>query len=415
MFDIMNDLVEKGKKRLDWARSHMPVIERVKQEISDSGYLDDKNISMALHVEAKTGILALSLREAGANVKMASCNPLSTDDSVAEALREEYGMDVYAERGQSDEEYYENLNNTLKHDPDVVIDDGADLISLIHRERESLLDGIAGGAEETTTGVVRLRAMEKDGALRFPVMSVNDALMKHLFDNRYGTGQSTMDGIMNATNLQISGKNFLVVGYGWCGRGIAMRAKGMGASVMVSEVDPVKAVEARMDGFEVLPTKKGIERADFVVTVTGCKDAVDEEGIRKAKDGCVLANSGHFDNEISKDTLRQLSTSKRKVREDIMEYTMEDGRTLYLLSEGRLVNLAAGQGHPAEIMDMSFALQMMSAEYVVKNEGLEPKVHSIPRDIDEKVASLKLGSDGIEIDELSEEQKRYIENWKEGT
>jgi len=411
----MNDLVEKGKKRLDWARAHMPVIERMKRKISENGYLKDKNISMALHVEAKTGILALCLEEAGANVKMASCNPLSTDDSVAEALRQEYDMDVYAERGQSDEEYYENLNNTLRHDPDVVIDDGGDLISLIHTEREDLIDGIYGGAEETTTGVVRLRAMEKDGTLRFPVMSVNDALMKHLFDNRYGTGQSTMDGIMNATNLQISGKNFLVVGYGWCGRGIAMRAKGMGASVMVSEVDPVKAVEARMDGFEVLPTEEGVEKADFVVTVTGCKDAVDEEAIKKAKDGCVLANSGHFDNEISKDKLNQLSKSKRKVREEIMEFTMEDDRVLYLLSEGRLVNLAAGQGHPAEIMDMSFALQMMSAEHVVKNEGLEPKVHSIPREIDEKVASLKLESDGIEIDELTEEQKRYIENWKEGT
>jgi len=411
----MNDLVEKGKKRLDWARAHMPVIEKVKQEVSENGHLDGKNVSMALHVEAKTGILALSLKEAGANVRMASCNPLSTDDSVAKALREEYSMNVYAKRGQTDKEYYENLNNTLKHEPDVVIDDGGDLISLIHTEREDLINGIAGGAEETTTGIVRLRAMEKDGTLRFPVMSVNDALMKHLFDNRYGTGQSTMDGIMSATNLQISGKNFLVVGYGWCGRGIAMRAKGMGASVMVSEVDPVKAVEARMDGFEVIPTEKGIKKADFVVTVTGCKDAVGEKAIREAKDGCVLANSGHFDNEISKEKLKQLSKSKRKVREDITEYNMDDGRTLYLLSEGRLVNLAAGQGHPAEIMDMSFALQLMSAEYVLKKENLEPKVHSIPREIDEKVASLKLESDGIEIDKLTEEQKRYIENWKEGT
>jgi len=412
---MMNDLVAKGKKRLDWASSHMPVIEKVKHEVSENGYLDGKNVSMALHVEAKTGILALSLREAGADVKMASCNPLSTDDSVAEALIEEYGMDVYAKRGQSDEEYYENLTNTLDHDPDVVIDDGGDLISLIHTERTDLIDGIYGGAEETTTGVVRLRAMEKDGTLRFPVMSVNDALMKHLFDNRYGTGQSTMDGIMSATNLQISGKNFLVVGYGWCGRGIAMRAKGMGASVMVSEVDPIKAVEARMDGFDVLPTEEAIKKADFVVTVTGCKDAVGGEAIKNARDGCVLSNSGHFDNEISKQKLDEFSTSNEQVRDDITAYSMEDGRTLYLLSEGRLVNLAAGQGHPAEIMDMSFALQMMSAEYVVKNQDLEPKVHSIPRDIDEKVASLKLESDGIEIDSLTEEQKRYIENWEEGT
>ncbi len=411
----MNDLVEKGKKRLEWARDHMPVIERVKREISEKGYLDDKNISMALHVEAKTGILALSLSEAGANVKMASCNPLSTDDSVAEALREEYGMDVYAERGQTDEEYYQNLNSTLEHDPDVIIDDGGDLISLIHRERGDLIDGIAGGAEETTTGVNRLRAMEEDGALKFPVMSVNDAYMKHLFDNRYGTGQSTIDGIMSATNLQLSGKNFLVGGYGWCGRGIAMRADGMGADVMVSEIDPIKAVEAKMDGFEVLPASEGVKKADFVVTVTGCKDVIGKEEIEKAKEGCVLSNSGHFDNEISKDTLEELSTSKKEVREDIMQYEMEDGRTLYLLAEGRLVNLAAGQGHPAGIMDMSFALQMKAAEYVLKNESLEPKVHTIPRKIDEKVATLKLESEGITIDELTEEQKRYMEGWEEGT
>ncbi|MFP4142303.1 MAG: adenosylhomocysteinase [Thermoplasmata archaeon] len=415
MFDIMDDLVAKGKKRLEWARDHMPVIEKVRKEVSEKGHLKDKNISMALHVEAKTGVLALSLKEAGAKVKMASCNPLSTDDSVAEALREEYDMDVYAKRGQSDEEYYENLNKTLTHDPDVVIDDGGDLISLIHTEREDLMDGIYGGAEETTTGVVRLRAMEKDGALKFPVMSVNDALMKHLFDNRYGTGQSTMDGIMSATNLQISGKSFLVVGYGWCGRGIAMRAKGMGADVMVSEVDPVKAVEARMDGFEVLPTKEGAEKADFVVTVTGCKDAMGKEAVMQAQDGCVLSNAGHFDNEISKETLEKRSDSKREVRDEITEYKMEDGRTLYLLSEGRLVNLAAGQGHPAEIMDMSFALQMMSAEYVVKNDDMENRVYPIPREIDEKVASMKLEAEGINIDTLTEEQKRYIEDWKEGT
>lgn len=411
----MDELVEKGKKRLEWAREHMEVIGKVKDEISERGHLEGKNISMALHVEAKTGILALSLHEAGANVKMASCNPLSTDDSVAEALREEHGLDVYAKRGQDEEEYYENLNATLEHDPDVVIDDGGDLISLIHTEREDLIPGIAGGAEETTTGIVRLRAMEEDDALRFPVMSVNDAYMKHLFDNRYGTGQSTMDGILKATNLQLSGKNFLVGGYGWCGRGIAMRAKGMGADVMISEVDPIKAVEARMDGFRVLPAEEGIQKADFVVTATGCKDVIGEDEIKKAKDGCILSNSGHFDNEISKRSLEELSESSREVREDVTEYRMEDGRKLYLLAEGRLVNLAAGQGHPAEIMDMSFALQMMAAEYVVKNDDLKPKVYDIPRKIDEKIALLKLESDDIEIDRLTEEQKNYLEGWQEGT
>ncbi|MFW6144019.1 MAG: adenosylhomocysteinase, partial [Candidatus Natronoplasma sp.] len=364
----MNELVEKGKKRLEWAREHMRVIENVKDEIKERGTLKGKNVSMALHVEAKTGILALSLSEAGANVKMASCNPLSTDDPVAEALREEYGMDVFAKRGETEEEYYENLNRTLEHEPDVVIDDGGDLISLIHREREDLIGGIKGGAEETTTGIIRLRAMEKDGALRFPVMSVNDAYMKHLFDNRYGTGQSTIDGIMEATNLQLSGKNFLVGGYGWCGRGIAMRAKGMGADVMVSEIDPIKAVEARMDGFEVLPAKEGIKKADFVVTATGCKDVIDEEELKNAKDGCILANSGHFNNEISIQELENMAVSTKKVREDVMEYRMKDGRKLYILSEGRLVNLAAGQGHPAEIMDMSFALQMMAAEHLILEE-----------------------------------------------
>ncbi|MEF8873057.1 MAG: adenosylhomocysteinase [Candidatus Thermoplasmatota archaeon] len=411
----MNDLVVKGKKRLEWAREHMKVIEKVKTEISERGTLEDKNVSMALHVEAKTGILALSLREAGANVKMASCNPLSTDNSVAEALREEHGMDVFAKRGQNDEEYYKNLNLTLEHDPDVVIDDGGDLISLIHKERDDLIESIAGGAEETTTGIVRLRAMEEDGVLRFPVMSVNDAYMKHLFDNRYGTGQSTIDGILKATNLQLSGKNFLVGGYGWCGRGIAMRAKGMGADVMVAEVDPIKAVEAKMDGFEVLPAEKGIKKADFVVTATGCKDVIGEKELEVAKDGCVLANSGHFNNEISIEKLEKMAVSKREVREDVTGYEMKDGRKLYLLSEGRLVNLAAGQGHPAEIMDMSFSLQMMAAEYVVENEDLTPKVHEIPRRIDEKVANLRLKSDNVKIDRLTDEQKEYLEGWEEGT
>ncbi len=414
MDDSMSDLVEKGKKRLQWARDHMEVLRKVREEIKERGTLKDMSISMALHVEAKTGILALSLAEAGANVKMASCNPLSTDDSVAEALREEYGMDVFAERGESEEEYYDHLNSTLEHDPDIVIDDGGDLVSLIHKEREDLIDRIQGGCEETTTGIVRLRAMEKDGALEFPVMSINDALMKHLFDNRYGTGQSTIDGLMTATNLQLSGKNFLIGGYGWCGRGIAMRAKGMGADVLVSEVDPVKAVEAKMDGFEVAPAKENIKKADFVVTATGCKNVIGEEEIKNAKDGCILANSGHFNNEINIDALEEHSKSTQIARDDVKEYRMKDGRKLYLLADGRLVNLAVGQGHPAEIMDMSFALQMLGAEYVVKND-LETRVHDIPRELDEKVAKLRLEADGVEIDELSKEQKEYIENWEEGT
>ncbi|MFO8109707.1 MAG: adenosylhomocysteinase [Thermoplasmata archaeon] len=411
----MLDIIKKGVKRLQWAREHMKVLGEVRERVKDRGTLENMNISMALHVEAKTGILALSLREVGANVKMASCNPLSTDDSVAEALREEYGMDVYARRGETHEEYYQHLKSTLSHAPDVVIDDGGDLISMIHTQRQDLIDGIRGGAEETTTGIVRLRAMEADSALRFPVMSVNDAYMKHMFDNKYGTGQSTMDGIMTATNLQLSGKKFLVVGYGWCGRGVAMRARGMGANVMVSEVDPIKAVEATMDGFEVLPVKQGTSKADFVVTVTGCKDVVDKEAMMNAKDGCILANSGHFNNEISRDMLESLSVSQREAREDVIEYEMKDGRKLNLLADGRLVNLAVGQGHPAEIMDMSFSLQMLAAEYVVDTDGLEPKVYNIPRELDEMVARLRLKVDGIEIDTLSSQQKRYLSSWDEGT
>ncbi len=411
----MSDLSEIGTKRLEWAREHMKVMMRVREEVKQRGYLEGVNISMALHVEAKTGILGISLREAGANVKMASCNPLSTDDSVAEAMREEYGMDVFAKRGESNQEYYENLNETLEHGPQVVIDDGGDLISLLHTERNELLEDIIGGAEETTTGIVRLKAMADDGELKFPVISVNDAYMKHLFDNRYGTGQSTIDGLMTATNLQLSGKNFLVGGYGWCGRGIAMRAKGMGAQVMVSEVDPIRAVEARMEGFEVLPMVEGIKKADFVVTATGCKNVVGDEAIKHAKDGCVLSNSGHFNNEISTPALEKYSRSSKEVRDDVVGYDMKDGRTLYLVAEGRLVNLAVGQGHPVEIMDMSFALQMLAAEYVVRNPDMEPGVHRIPAELDEMVAKLRLEADGISIDELTEEQVEYITGWKEGT
>ncbi len=410
----MADLIEKGKNRLQWARDHMKVLEKVTEEIKEGGSLEGKNISMALHVEAKTGILALSLAEAGANVKMASCNPLSTDDSVAEALREEYDMEVFAKRGETQEEYYKNLNRILEHNPEVVIDDGGDLVSLIHTKRRDLIDKIRGGCEETTTGIVRLRAMEKDGALKFPVISVNDAFMKHLFDNKYGTGQSPIDGLMTATNLQLSGKKFLVGGYGWCGRGIAMRAKGMGADVMVSEVDPIKAVEAKMDGFDVAPASENIKKADFVVTATGCKNVIGEKEIKNAKDGCILANSGHFNNEIDISSLEMYSDRTKIAREDVREYNMKDGRKIYLLADGRLVNLAVGQGHPAEIMDMSFALQMLAANYVLKNK-LENKVHNVPIELDEKVAKLRLEADGIKIDNLSKEQREYIEGWEEGT
>jgi adenosylhomocysteinase len=371
---------------------------------------------MALHTEAKTGVLALTLREAGAEVRLASCNPLSTDDSVVAALKEVHRLDVFAKKWQTKEEYYESLHKVLDLKPDLVIDDGADLIFLLHTKRLELLDRVRGGNEETTTGVIRLRSMEKEGSLRFPVIDVNDAKMKHLFDNRYGTGQSTFDGIMNATNLLIAGKAFVVAGYGWCGRGIAMRAKGMGARVIVTEVDPVRAIEAAMDGYEVLPMAEAAKVADFIVSATGDKDIVTKKHFPILKDKVVLANAGHFNNEISLEDLETAAKSKRRVREFVDEYTLPDGKRVHVLAEGRLVNLAAGQGHPVEIMDMSFSIQALSAAHLARHaEELEPRVYAVPEPLDEKVARLKLGTMGIRIDSLSAAQKKYLESWHEGT
>ncbi len=410
------DILKRGILRLEWAREHMDVMKAVRKELKDYGVLEGVRMSMALHVEAKTGILALTLAEAGAKVRLASCNPLSTDDSVAAALNEEYGLETFAKKGESNEEYYENLKHVLDLRPQIVIDDGSDLIFLLHTGRKELLSGIWGANEETTTGVIRLRALEKDGELKFPVIDVNDAYMKHLFDNRYGTGQSTFDGIFTATNLLIAGKSFVVGGYGWCGRGIAMRAKGLGADVIVTEVDPIKAIEARMDGFRVMPMIEAAKQADFIVSVTGCKDIVRKEHFEVIKDGAVLANSGHFDNEISKKDLEEMSVEKRRVRDFVDEYTLRNGKKLYLLGEGRLINLAAGQGHPVEIMDMSFAIQALSAAHIAKNhEKMEKKVYQVPYEIDEKVAGIKLRSIGIHIDRLTPEQIKYVNDWREGT
>ncbi len=407
---------DKGVLRLEWAREHMDVMKAVRNELRESGILEGVRISMALHVEAKTGILALTLQEAGARVRLASCNPLSTDDSVAEALNEEYGLETYARKGESQEEYYRNLNTVLDLKPQIVIDDGADLIFLLHTSRKELIDGIWGANEETTTGVVRLRALEKEGKLAFPVIDVNDAYMKHLFDNRYGTGQSAFDGIFTATNLLIAGKTFVVAGYGWCGRGIAMRAKGLGADVIVTEIDPIKAIEARMDGFRVMRMMDAVKEADFVVSATGMKDIIEKEHLEVMKDGCVLANSGHFDNEISKKDLEEMSVSIKRVRDFVDEYRLKNGKKVYLLGEGRLINLAAGQGHPVEIMDMSFAIQALSAAHIAENhDTMEKKVHRVPYAIDERVAGIKLKSMGISMDSLTEEQIRYGNDWREGT
>ena len=356
------------------------------------------------------------MKEAGAKVRLTSCNPLSTDDCVALALQEHHKLDTYAKKWQSNKEYYESLHKVLDIKPQITVDDGGDLIFLLHTERKELLDGIIGANEETTTGIIRLKAMEADGALKFPVMAVNNAKMKFLFDNRYGTGQSTFDGVMNSTNLLIAGKTFVVAGYGWCGRGIAMRAKGMGARVVITEVDPTRAIEAHLDGFDVMPMSDAVKRADFIVTVTGCRDIVTGDVLKNIKDGCVLANSGHFDNEISKVDMKKMSKSVRRVREFVDEYSFKDGRKIYLLAEGRLVNLAAGQGHPVEIMDMSFAIQALCAQHLAVNgKKLKPHVYDVPREMDDKVAMLALKTNGIELDSLSKAQKAYLSTWKEGT
>lgn len=393
----------------------MPVLGLAAHELKKGGGLKGKNIGMALHVEAKTACLALTLREAGAEVRLASCNPLSTDDSVSEALNSVYELPTFARRGQSDEEYYANLGSVLDVRPDIVIDDGADLIALLHMERRDLLSKVIGGNEETTTGVIRLRSMEKDGKLEFPVIAVNDSYMKYLFDNRYGTGQSSLDGIMTATNLLLAGKRIVVAGYGWCGRGIASRARGMGGIVTVTEVDPVKAIEAIMEGFTVSRMEDAIRSADFVITATGDRDIVTWETAHAAKDGCVMANAGHFNLEIDVDGLRS-RCSVTRVREHVEEFRFPDGKRIYLLSDGRLVNLAAGQGHPAEIMDMSFATQALAADYLA-TEGakLKPGVHLLPRRMDTEIARMKLRTLGASIDELTEAQKAYLASWNMGT
>ncbi len=411
-----NELLEKGINRIEWARTHMKVLGKIRERMVKEKVFEGMKVGMALHTEAKTAVLALTIQEAGAEVRLTGCNPLSTDDSVAYALNKEYGLETYAKKGQSTKDYYASLNKVLDMKPDYVIDDGADLIFLIHTKRKELLGKVKGANEETTTGVVRLRSMAQEGALKFPVMNVNDAYMKYLFDNRYGTGQSTMDGIMTATNLVIAGRNFVVAGYGWCGRGIAMRAKGMGADVTITEVDAIKAIEAKCDGFAVMPMSEAAKNADFIVTATGCKDVVTAEDLRVMKDGCVLANSGHFNNEVSIPALEKMSKGHKKVRESVVEYRLKNGRKVYLLADGRLVNLAAGQGHPVEIMDMSFSIQALCLEYIdMSAQTLDPDVYDVPDHLDKLVADIKLQTLGVKIDRLTKEQQAYIRSWREGT
>jgi adenosylhomocysteinase len=412
----LKDELEKGTRRLEWASTHMKVLAEIRNRMISERPLDGLRIGMALHVEAKTGMLAVALSEAGAKVRLASCNPLSTDDSVSLALRDHYGLEVYAKKWETTEEYYRNLNSVLDLKPDFLIDDGADLITMVHTERKGLINKVKGASEETTTGVVRLRSMARKGQLKFPIISVNDAHMKYLFDNRYGTGQSTFDGWMTATNLLVAGKKLVVAGYGWCGRGIAMRAKGLGAQVIVTEVNSVRAIEALMDGFEVMPMMKAVKEADMIITATGCKDIVGKRHLETLKDGCVLGNSGHFDNEISKRALEDYAGKPRRVREFIDEYRFPDGRKVYLICEGRLMNLGAGQGHPVEIMDMSFSIQALSIEHLSQHyREMEPIVYNVPIEIDDYVASLKLKTMQVKIDTLNIDQRKYVAGWQEGT
>lgn len=399
-----DSLVEHGKKKIDWAMTHMPLLARLRREFTEKKPLAGHRIGMSIHLEAKTACLALLLREGGAQVAVTGSNPLSTQNDVASALAAE-GITVHAKHGASDVEYSGDLRRVLATEPDLILDDGGDLVKLLH---SGVKLEIRGGGEETTTGVHRLRILEREGKLRFPMYAVNDAKMKYLFDNRYGTGQSVWDGIMRSTNLLIAGKNVLVAGYGWCGRGIAMRARGLGARVLVSEVDPIRAVEAVMDGFSVGAMEEMIEQADFLVTSTGCSGVVTKRAIARAKDGLVMANAGHFDVEIDKRALAALAVRQEDVRDGIRQFTLGDGRRLYLLGDGRLVNLVLGDGHPVEIMDISFALQALTLQHIVKSAPLSPGVYGVPEKIDQQIAEMKLATLGVKIDFLTPDQSAYL-------
>lgn len=402
------ETAKSGRDKIDWVRSYMPILNAIEKEFRETKPFDGMKIAMSIHLEAKTAYLAEVLMAGGAKVQVTGCNPLSTQDDVAAALAEE-GFVVNAHHGASDEQYREDLVRTLDFHPDLLIDDGGDLISLLHGACREYGDRLIGGCEETTTGIHRLLARECAGLLDYPMMDVNDADCKHLFDNRYGTGQSTLDGIMNATNLIIAGKTVVVAGYGWCGKGFAMRAKGMGAVVVVTEIDPIKALEATMDGFTVLPMREAAKVGDLFVTLTGCRDVLTREHFEVMKDGALLANSGHFDVEINKEDLAALATEIRERKPNIRGYRMADGRMLNLLADGRLVNLAAGNGHPAEIMDMSFGIQAKSLEYLAKTRGtLENKVYAVPAEIDKAVATIKLAAESVQIDVLTPEQTAYL-------
>ena len=417
-YDIKdNTQAEGGRRRIEWAEREMPVLRQIRERFKKEKPLKGVRMSACLHVTAETGNLARTLQEGGADLVLTASNPLSTQDDVAAALVNIYEIPTYAIKGEDNVTYYKHITAALDHKPHMTMDDGADLVSTIHKDRRELLPDIIGGTEETTTGVIRLRAMAADKMLEFPVIAVNDAMTKHFFDNRYGTGQSTVDGIIRATNVLLAGKNFVVAGYGWCGRGLASRARGMGALVIVTEVDPLKALEAVMDGFQVMPMEQAARIGDILCTVTGDINVIDERHFKIMKDGAIVANSGHFNVEINIPALAEMSKDKPKlVRPFVEQYDTKDGRKINILGEGRLINLAAAEGHPASVMDMSFANQALAAEFMAKNaKTLEKRVYSVPAEIDAEIARIKLSAMGIQIDTLTDQQVKYLNSWEEGT
>jgi adenosylhomocysteinase len=416
-YDVKNlELADKGRLRIEWAGQSMPVLHQIKERFAREKPLDGARLGLCLHVTTETANLAQTLKAGGAEVYVCASNPLSTQDDVAASLVKHDQISVFAIKGEDRDTYYQHLNSVLDARPTITMDDGADLVSVLHSERPELIENVLAGTEETTTGVIRLKAMARDGALKYPVIAVNDADTKHLFDNRYGTGQSTIDGIVRATNRLVSGSVFVVCGYGWCGRGVAMRAQGLGASVVVTEVDPLRALEAVMDGFRVMPIAEAAPLGDFFCTVTGDINVIRREHFQEMKSGAIVANSGHFNVELDLEGLAQISSQRREIRDYVEEFTLDDGRRVYVLGEGRLINLAAAEGHPSSVMDMSFANQALSAEHVLNNhQSIALGVHSVPEDIDKEIARLKLKAMGVRIDVLTEEQAKYLSSWEMGT
>jgi adenosylhomocysteinase len=409
-------LAGKGKLRIEWAEQNMPVLRKIRARYEKEKPFKGLHLGTCLHVTTETANLMWTLQAGGADVSLCASNPLSTQDDVAASLVKDFGVATFAIKGEDNKTYYNHINAILDFKPQITMDDGADLLSELHKNRPKQIPGMMGSNEETTTGVIRLRAMERDGALKLPVIAVNDSYTKHLFDNRYGTGQSTVDGIIRATNVLLAGKNFVIAGYGWCGRGLASRARGMGAQVIITEINPVRALEAIMDGYQVMPMTKAAEIGDIFVTATGDKHVIDKTHFELMKSGAMIANTGHFDVEINLVALGKLAKSRRVIREYVEEYKLKDGRALYILGEGRLINLAAAEGHPAQVMDMSFANQALAAEYLVKNhKKLQPKVYRLPEELDTEIAAIKLAAMGTDIDVLTAEQEKYLTSWEEGT